>query len=236
MRPWIGVSLVCLSLGVWAAAPGEDEGFARYQVILGRQPFARPPVPKADRRTGPVKPKLLFTRVLRMIAITEDEENGLQVGIVDTSTKSRPAIYYLAIGEKHRSSGLTLVEADYKLGAALLRKGSEEAWINMKPPKPKAAVNPEITGPIRAGATTATAAAAGSYVERLRERMRIRRAAATAARGEAGGKPSSDDAYQQLRAYNLDLIRAGRTALPIRLTPEEDTMLVNEGVLPAPVE
>jgi hypothetical protein len=68
-----------------------------------------------------------FTKILKMCAITRNRFNGkVQVGIVNTLTKKN---YFLYEGDSE--DGMELVKADYESEKALLRKGTEEVWMDM---------------------------------------------------------------------------------------------------------
>jgi len=112
------------------------------------------------------------------------------------------------------------------------------------------AVHARINPPATPGATAAhPAAAASSWAERLRmQREQRLRALAAASAPAAPPSPAvttassvetsmtHEERIKKLREYNMELIRARGAKgppLPIELTPDEDSQLVKEGVLPA---
>jgi len=222
---------------VRAAVPSGD--FSRYEVIIGREPFGTPPPPPPPAAPPPGPPPVAFVNNLRLVAIT-DTSFGVKVGFLDVS-KNPPKSYYLAVGRSE--DGIEVVDADYDLEAALLRKGTEEHWLYMKSGPPVAG-GPAAGGAMPPGAILpgATGVPGGSpmegrisyYARRLERRNEIleERRKASAEREKIG----AEQLQAQLRDYNLELIRArGEKGppLPIPLTPQEDAQLVEEGVLPA---
>jgi hypothetical protein len=192
---------------------------------------------------------------LRLCALTETKF-GLRVGFVDITQKP-PKSYYMRVGEVSED-GIEVVDADYDLEGALLRKGSEEQWIYLKgdlgaggpqpggiarpgggisppgPPRTAMAGPPgaALVGPGGPGSDP-TQGRVGYYARRLQRREEIleQRRKEDQERQKVG----AEDLQKQLREYNLQLIRAkGQLGppLPIPLTEEEDTQLVKEGVLP----
>ncbi len=221
----------------------------RYQVILDREPFGAIPVapPVVEAPVNPLIPDAppAFIKRLRMCAITDTDDYGLRVGIVDI--KAKPAkSYFFRLGDTQ--DGIEMIDANYEREGALLKHDGQAYWIYLdgtmdngtaiakaigahKPP-PRAA-RPRSVGRSRTPGTPATAPTSGSYAERLRKRREIledRRKKAVA-RESAGPEALK----KQLQDYQMELIRAGGElgpALPIPLTQEMDKKLVAEGVLP----
>ena len=199
-----------------------------YAVILSRKPFGEPPpepVAPSPAATPPVGPSLADQ--YKMCAVKETED-GMWVGFIEAKTSKS---YYMKVGE--REDDIEVVDADYDLEKALLRKGSQEGWITMgsgggtggAPGMPLGMMMPSYSD----GGNTNRM----SYAERRRRRMaeleeRRRKIA------EAPKLPP-EELEKKLREYQMDLIRAGGTngpPLPLPLTPEMDDQLVAEGILP----
>lgn len=221
--------------------------FARYDIILNRKPFGEPPAkpaiaqpPATNPPTPPPPPKDPFNKHLQMAAITDDED-GVRVGLFNNNTKLS---FFLVIGET-TEDGITLVNADYEGGGALLRKGDEEYWMYMDGRSSKGPTHTEAPKPAPVPAEAVKTPVAKivkpmSYVDRLKMRRETtqkeeEKKIEAAAEAVASKKIEAIDRNELLRKYNLELIRAKGakgTPLPIQLTPEEDAMLVKEGVLP----
>lgn len=211
-------SLVCLVAGI---SHGNSD-FSRYQVILDRMPFGSEPTPEsiAAANAKPLPPQELFTRNLKMCAVTRNLVSGdLQVGLIDAVTKKN---YFLRVGESE--DGITVLEADYDGERALLKKDTQEVWLGM---------NDAVA------MTRAPVAAAPAQV------VKVTGGSLRSSRGNSSPrvlhperlKPTlTGEALQNhLEQYQMDLIRAGGEKgppLPMELTPEMDKQLVAEGVLP----
>ena len=223
------VALVLLAgaTTVWAARPELE--FARYAIILEREPFGAPvAAPVAPPASSLVAPPDSFIKTLRMCAITESE-GGLRVGLVDLKS-APPKSYFLYIGDVE--DGVELVEADYAKERARLRKGSEEYWISMS-------ADAQGGGGGGGGSAAATVSANEPSAKRLTyaERLRRRREADEAEQARlrelaARPVPTPEALDAQLKKFQMDVIRNGEPPLPIPLTPEMDDQLVAEGVLP----
>jgi len=228
----LAATAACGALDIDYTDPG------RYEVILQRKPFGVPP-PPPSKAPPPAPPKPVgppaFIKALRLVAITYSKF-GLKVGFLDI-TKKPPKSYYLRVGQSE--DGVEVVDADYDLEGALLRKGNEEHWIYLKGESgggPAAgAAGPGMAG--AAGARPVTGSAdqdrQGYYARRKQRRDEILEARRKAM--EERDRLSAEELRKQLRDYNMELIRARGEkgpALPIPLTEEEDSKLVEEGVLP----
>jgi len=233
-----------------ATAPDDYSDFARYQAILDRQPFGA----SAEAAGGPSVVELPtpsappFVKDLRMCFIRESA-NGLRVGLVDIAGNP-PKTYMLWIGDEQ--DGLTLVDADYEMGAALLRKGDQEHWIYIDGGPGRATPGTASAGPSTGpstGPSVGVSGAAGggaeipgvgeSYKERLiKRRLAVRVKTAPELPPETPVLTDQEKS-QVLQDYQMELIRAGGELgppLPIALTPAMDQQLVAEGVLPPPDE
>lgn len=222
-----------------SAAFAMVQDFSRYEIIIERKPFGAPPekplVPPPP--PPPPVPPPAFAKTLKMVGIT-DSSYGVRVGIVDISKKP-PSSYYMAIDDEE--DGIHLLDADYDEEAALVRKEGREWWLYLD--------GREGGGEPGFGAASAAAAAGGAaalmtrsptsdarkgyYARRMERRNEILEARRKENEERVKGL-SQEDLKNQIREYNLELIRArGKLGppLPIQLTPEEDDTLVEEGVL-----
>ena len=242
--------IVCLAVSAGSGFAVVSADFSRYDIILSRKPFGEPPPKPAitappTAAAKPAPPKVPFNKHLQMAAITEDDI-GTRVGFFDTKKKKS---FFLGVGET-TEDGITLVSADYKEGKAILRKGSEEYMMGLDgksakgPGHGKTAAKPEPADVPPKQETKKIGqpklVRPMSYVERLRLRRETEKKTQAkqmeeAVEAAAQKKIDLIDRNELLRKYNLELIRAkGKKGkpLPIQLTPEEDAMLVKEGVLP----
>lgn len=207
----------------WAA-----RDFARYEVILQTMPFGDVSAAASEAETAPVvvPPSQSFVRNLRLCALKESGA-GLRVGFIDISAKPQRN-YLLYVGETS-NDGIEVLQADFEEGKALLRKGSDEQWIELggaPSPAPAVAGLPGRTSAL-SRSPVSTPSAASSYVARLRARQEALRT-----RVVEPPKLSGEALQKHLQDYNVQLIKEGKPPLPIALTPEQDTQLVKEGYLP----
>lgn len=194
--------------------------FDRYEVILSRMPFgdeaaAAAAVAEAARAAASVPPADSFTKTLKLSAITRNRFNGkLQAGLTDTATKKS---YFLYEGDSE--DGIELIKADYENEKALLRKGDEQAWLDMN------------ASPIAVAAAQTVPAPVG----RLSPRGPGARNAVVQPPPPPKPLLTGEALEKHLKDYQMELIRAkGEKGppLPMELTPEMDQKLVEEGVLP----
>ncbi len=205
--------------------------FDRYQIILDRKPFGAgtPPTPDASKAAAPNQPAL--SAVLRLALLKYDDQTGtVEAGIVDTKANRN---YFLAVGETEE--GLTLVKADFENDQVMVRKDGQEAWLALGVgPKPRESASgtsrlpPAPTNVVRRFMIRTDASGGGSVTELSPGPSMVT---------NAPPRPwtTREEMREFYRQKNLELIRAGGKLgppLPIRLTPEEDAMLVAEGVLP----
>lgn len=233
-----GILLVMLLAPLATCEAVSQHTFDRYHVILERKPFGEPPPePPPPVRTEPERPaEPPFVKDYRLVAISQTRW-GLAVGLVYVK-ENPPANYYLEIGDA-TAENVVLLDADYDEQGALLFKDGEEYWIFLDgrtmdgDGRSLGAGDGSASRPAARQDSEAARQAALSYRERLqrrREAVRHRKVEPP----ELTGK----ELEAHLRELNLDLIRKaarGESAgppLPIPLTPEEDALLVEEGVLP----
>ena len=216
----IGYGLLCLTRPASSQSTIINQQssipFDRYQVILARMPFGDEAAAAAAAAQAAVAQQQQvdsFTKTLKLCAITKNHfDNRIQVGLVDTATKKS---YFLYQGDQE--DGVELVSADYEGEKALLRKGAEEAWLDMN-------AAPVI---VSAVAARPVGLAPGARV--------MRRGMATPPPEPVKPLYTGAALEAHLKNYQMELIRAkGEKGppLPLELTPEMDEQLVKEGVLP----
>ena len=222
----IFIALSLLLSGVACAAPAFD--FSRYNIILTRRPFGEAPADSAADDTGrppPVQTGPSFADSLRVCAMT-DVDGLLRVGIVDIKAKPMKT-YFLFVGETSED-GIQVVDANYDDESVTLQKGDDVRQLSMSG---GGASSASASRPA-SGSMSRSAAARRRRIHRTREQIEEeRRKAIERKKPILSGKEYED----HIRQYNLEQIRSGGIPLPIALTPEEDALLVEEGVL-APVE
>ena len=228
---WL-VAVACVALALPASAAqartqsssnhqssiNNQQSFDRYQVILARMPFgdeaAAAAAAEAARTAANGPPPDSFTKTLKLSAITRNHFNGkVQVGLTDVAIKKS---YFLYEGDSE--DGIELIKADYENEKALLKKGAEQAWLDMNSAPVIVVATPVPTSRSFRGAPAGARRVALSQPE-------------------APQKPQlTGEALQKhLKEYQMELIRAkGEKGppLPMELTPEMDQQLVDEGVLP----
>lgn len=222
------IAIVCGLYPFAAYSAAEIQDFARYEVILQRRPFGAPPV-RDVAPPPPVAPADDPFKSLRLVGITRGDDGELSVGIADIAANP-PKSIFLTMGESY--DGLTLMDADYELEGALIRKDQNDKWLYLGGVQPGGESVQQFQAADQAGRSEASKGVQ-SYIERMRARReatRVRHVEPPALQGE--------DLKKHLAEYNMELIRAAAKGeskgppLPIPLTPEQDQQLVEEGVLP----
>lgn len=220
----------------WSEAHAQAAGFDRYRSILDRNPFggastggvfgvgADAIAPSAES----------FARSLRLTALIQESDGVSRVGLSDDKAQRT---YLLAQGERSED-GIEVVEIRPDREETVLRRGTEVVLLKME-----SGTSAEISS---------SASGKTSRGNGFDGRRRFDRSASPAAPISMPQPPQPPSAVpatpvptatqptlkgpeldQHLREYNLQAIRQGMPPLPIQLTPEEDALLVREGVLPA---
>lgn len=220
---------LCLCAVVPSSFASISEDFSRYQSILDRKPFGEPLADLAQVTNTPVTPVDLFTRTLKMVAIKLDKSGGLKVGFVNKAAANKG--YYLRVGETS-NDGIELVDADFKLESALLRKDSQTGWIYMNARESQAGPGLAVAGkPAFKSASSQKLTVSAAYTRKMQQ-MGEARKQVFEERSAARSKLSEEELEQQMQVSQMDIIRQGLPALPVPLTKEMDDQLVAEGILP----
>jgi len=185
------VVLGAVLVGVARAATMPLYDFARYKVIVDRQPFGEPPqeAVAAVPAQPPPPPPPPFTKSLRLCGIANDGSETY-VAFIDVGVNPNES-YYLRVGGDGRN-GITVLQADLSAGKVLLKKESEEQWLAMDEspgagavpslparlaaiaPMPSLAVappmvSPRVNPPLMGTITTKPATTTPSLAERIRQ-------------------------------------------------------------------
>lgn len=228
MNKITAVSMYILLLNTFVGVAITDD-FARYQSIIDRKPFGVPVIDSSQQTNASVAAADLFTKNLKMVAIKLDRNGKVRVGFVNiVGNKS----YYLAIGEVS-NDGIEVLDADYHMEAALLKKDNQTGHIYMNGSQMKSSGVPDpmaVVNAVSSGHTSKSQRGLG-YFDRMNKRMEDRKKEID--RKIAATPPMTPEELEtHLNNYQMEVIRQGMPALPIPLTKEMDDQLVAEGVLP----
>ena len=189
-------------------------------MILDRKPFGTAPPPEAT--PAPVAPQESFAKNLRLCALLEMDDGSVKVGLIDLQNNKN---FYLGAGEAEE--GIELLSIDYDNEEAVLRKGSEMVVLKLQSGEVKALTAAEQQA--RLSAPPSAPSPRPSYAERRLARMQQRQQVEQ----PPPPKYTGDELEKRLQEYQMEVIRQGLPPLPIPLTPEMDSQLVQEGILPA---
>jgi len=226
---------VLFSLVALAALPGFGAtGLDRYQTIVDRRPFGAEPSAESLAAAAALAapPGESLFKDIRMHAIVQNDQ-GLKVGLANAKTQKN---FWLAIGDVE--DGIELLEVEYDNDRAKFHCGTETQWLKLGTAGPAAAeavmaASVPIVSQSRFQPIVDTNRL--SYMS-LRARRRAELEAARAKEIQSAKQELTGPALDSyLKDYQMELIRAkGEKGppLPMPLTPEMDSQLVAEGVLP----
>jgi hypothetical protein len=222
----IAIMLLVTAVAAFGAVSTD---FAPYQAIIDRKPFGEALTDPALTK-APVGQAESFLKSLKMCGIKQ-EEGRVTVAFVNPAKNNKS--YYLKVGEKTEDgTDIELVDADFDLESALLKKDSETAWICMSGSPQKAA---QIQGSTAKNSASTVRNSPVQARLTYRELQRQREEAKLKQLVEETKKPpklSGEELEKHLKDYQMEAIRKGLPPLPIPLTQEMDDQLVKEGVLP----
>jgi hypothetical protein len=198
---------------------------ARYQLILDREPFGHEqielenqftPAQEAAAAKAEVK---AAERELRLCFIFETNQGEIRAGFQNKLAKpGDPKSIMLGIGESFR--GMRLVSVDLEESTATLDRSGIRVTFSLTKAAEVAPVNPVAKpAPRRFG----TGFRAQSQPEKKPEEPKLSAEEQAMRRAEI---------QENLRQYQMEVIRKGMPPLPIPLTQEMDDQLVTEGILP----
>jgi hypothetical protein len=114
-----------LSAGVSGAAT-EQEGFARYQVILDRSPFGAPVGPGSASEAPPP-----FSTRYAFVGVVKTASSGALLAIIQDRERNRP--YFVAEGETIPNESVKLVRIEHSPSKIVLQQGLEVATLAYQP-------------------------------------------------------------------------------------------------------
>ena len=200
---------------------------ARYQLILDREPFGNEqlelenqvtPAQEAAAAKAEVK---AAERELRLCFIFETNQGEIRAGFQNKLAKpGDPKSVMMGIGESFR--GMRLVSVDLEESTATLDRSGIQVTFSL------------------------TKAAAVAPVKQVADAKPVPRRFGTGFRAKPAPEKKSEEPtlsaeeqairraeiQENLRQYQMEVIRSGMPPLPIPLTQEMDDQLVAEGVLP----
>jgi hypothetical protein len=200
----------------------------RYELIVDRAPFGVEAMDDAgaaksarDSAAANAAAKAA-EKELRLCFLLEADGGEIRAGFENKQAKAGdPRSIMLMVGESFR--GMKLVSVDVASASATFdRSGSRVTF--------------SLTKPVAAAAPAAPTRAAppqrrfGSGFRRTRQQAEQKPAAPKLSPEEQAKK--REEVRDNLRQYQMEVIRAGMPPLPIPLTQEMDDQLVSEGVLP----
>jgi hypothetical protein len=221
------ISMLSLVLAMTAGMSMGDTEYKRerYNVIVDRSPFGADPLTGAaaaqtakDTAAAMAAAKAA-EKELRLCFLLESQSGEIRAGFQNKAAKAGdPKSIMLMVGESFR--GMKLLEIDLPNSQATLDRGGTRVTFDLAKavaakaaPKP-AASSRRFGGGFRQKPTPAPVKPPEpklSPEEQAKKREEVR---------------------ENLRQYQMEVIRAGMPPLPIPLTPEMDEQLVTEGILP----
>tara|TARA_X000000950_G_scaffold201614_1_gene242722 strand:+ start:2510 stop:3247 length:738 start_codon:yes stop_codon:yes gene_type:complete len=220
--------LLGYGLGVAAFAEEAPEAYGtdRYALILEREPFGQelvievPTVTPAQEIKAAQAAAKAAEKELRLCFIFETTAGEIRAGFQNKTAKpGDPKSIMLGVGESFR--GMQLLSVDMAESSATLdRDGVRVNFSLAKAPTPAAAKQAVAATPRRFGsgfrAQPQKPEPKPKEPELTPEQQKVRR----------------EEIQENLRQYQMEVIRAGMPPLPIPLTKEMDDQLVTEGILP----
>ena len=209
----------------------------RYKIIVDRKPFGRQPVkpvaPVVAQPTDQISDTSAL-RFLELVALTKEDSGTIRVGLFHAKEQYSD---YLEKGGRPSGKGFMVKDVDYEQKGALVVMGNEQKWIYMSDtvsyaPSAKSAKAAAAAKPPKSVGDRRQA-----LLERIRKNREKRSGASpqTAAQQPQLTEEQKAQRAEQLKKYQMDLIRAGGQkgpVLPLPLTKKMDDQLVKEGVLP----
>ncbi|MDF7807085.1 hypothetical protein P4E94_06525 [Pontiellaceae bacterium B12219] len=197
----------------------------RYEVIIERSPFGEDPL-LAQEAAADAKEELealaaakKLEKDMRLCYLLETQSGEIRAGFQNLKAQAGdPKSIMLMVGESYKGM---------KLAAIDIANSSATLMLNEKP------VTFELT---KSAAPVAKPAAPAAPTRRLGGGFRSK-PAEPAAPPEPQLSPEEqakkrEEVRENLRQYQMEVIRSGMPPLPIPLTKEMDDQLVAEGILP----
>ncbi len=231
MKAFAAISMISL-LASQVLAETVALSFDRYEGILVRKPFGDLPPPVTPPAPPPPKPPEI-PKSYRLCSIVQEDDGTLKVGLIDLRTQKAVVLSPGGPAE----NGLQVLEASYDKETATLQLGDEVQILELKSgtatqvtPGQTAPAAPALAAPPTTHMTPPPQPPSPgmSYAERRRQRLLEQQEPPAAPQPKYTGQALQ----KHLQDYQMEVIRQGLPPLPIPLTPEQDSQLVKEGVLP----
>jgi hypothetical protein len=213
-----------LALFVVADEAAEPYGADRYSVILEREPFGQelvievPTVTPGQEIAAAQAAAKAAEKELRLCFIFETTRGEIRAGFQNKTAKpGDPKSIMLGVGESFRGMQLLSVDMD-ESSATLDRDGVRVNFSLAKAPVPSAAK--PAPKPRRFGS--------GFRAQQQQPEPKPKEPELTSEQQVQ----RREEIQENLRQYQMEVIRAGMPPLPIPLTKEMDDQLVTEGILP----
>jgi len=220
MNRCVSILIALLAAGT-AMADAPAPSFDRYEIILQRKPFGELPPPIMEKPKPAPDP--VIVRFYRLCSIVQEDDGTIKVGIVDTRANK-----YTVLSPGQSENGLTVVDASYQEETATLQFGEEVQLLELKSGTAPGQTAPQVATAPGVPSPPAMPSPGMSYAERRRQRLLEQHEPPTPPQP----KYSGEALQKHLQDYQMEVIRQGLPPLPIPLTPEQDSQLVKEGILP----
>lgn len=201
---------------------------ARYQLIVERQPFGSEPLDQEEKAQAAAVKAL--EQDYRLCFLLQNESGEVRAGFQNKKPKKGdPRSVMLRIGESFGAMKLLTIDIENSM-ATLQYKGQEVEFSMEKPKTAAAAAKPAAPKP----AAAPQRRFGGGF-------RRTTPPPAPPPEPEPEPEPQlspeelaiqREQIQQNLRDYQMEVLRQGMPPLPIQLTQEQDDQLVAEGVLP----
>ncbi len=201
---------------------------ARYLLIIEREPFGSEPLVDPDAKEDAAAVKDLENNYRLCFLLEGLQSDDVRAGFQNIKAKKgEPKSVMLRVGESFGS--MKLLDIDLKNSSAKLQYKGKELSFTLTRPKAAAAKPAQPTPPNQpqrrfgGGFRRTTPPPAPTpepepepQPQLTEEELAIQR----------------EQVQQNLREYQMEVLRQGMPPLPIQLTPDQDAQLVEEGVLP----
>ncbi len=193
----------------------------RYDVIVERSPFGIEALsaPEPDTSVQDAAAAKAAEKELRLCFLLEAENGEIRAGFENKTAKAGdPRSIMLMVGESFR--GMKLLEIDLENASATLNRNGSRVIFQLSKPATVAAPKPVAQPQRRFG---------GGFRRQPPEQPQKPPEPELSPEEQAKKR---EEVRENLRQYQMEVIRAGMPPLPIPLTQEMDDQLVAEGILP----
>ncbi len=203
------------------AADAAEYKRERYNLIVERSPFGADPMGVAqqqDQKNAAAETKAA-EKELRLCFLLEAENGEVRAGFQNKAAKpGDPKSVILMVNESFK--GMKLLSIDLLNSQATLDRNGTKVTFELSRPTPATVASKSATPQRRFGGGFRKSPSAPPAKPKEPELSPAEQAAKRA------------EVRENLRQYQMEVIRSGMPPLPIPLTPEMDDQLVSEGVLP----